>query len=384
MTADTGWLPPYYARERSGIPYQLDPDAPTLPGMVRSLRERTPQTPCDPDRVASDLLLLPALMRDMHFGIATGAVPRRDVDAANAHIAEAAHRVHHDRPETWDTAIGDLCDRLRVTLRDRHLSIAGAPPSRIRPDDPVLLDDGPAVAVRGIANVLTIRVRTLVGTPESTSLLEAWVADGAAHFGADRIIVDLRGNTGGDDSYTFDWLMAAHPEGSVGIASESWMVGDAALGLWNPSVVAELAGGASPRHLAARHRPDPSDSLRIERESDDDAHQENTSPWGGRMLVVTDARTGSSGESSAWYLRELLGARIVGGATAGSIEYGDICGYPLPGGMWVNLATKRNRFRVPVEIIGVQPDLALDVTTPLPAIAEAFDAIHQAAGASRR
>ena len=101
---------------------------------------------------------------------------------------------------------------------------------------------------------------------------------------------------------------------------------------------------------------------------------------GGRMLVLVDGGTGSSSESSAMMLRDALGARILGCPTYGSIEYGNIAPYVLPAsGMVVTLPTRWNEVDVPVEVVGVAPDLELDVTTPAQDLAREFDDLWDAA-----
>ena len=97
-------------------------------------------------------------------------------------------------------------------------------------------------------------------------------------------------------------------------------------------------------------------------------------PWAGRMLVLVDGRTRSSGESSAWLLRAGLGARLVGEPTFGMIEYGNVVQYALPGSrLVIALPTKSNDFGFPVESVGFPVDVPLDPETPVVDVARRFD-----------
>lgn len=51
----------------------LDPSAPGLADLSRAVQARTADTECAPEAVAADLCMLPELLRERHFGIATGA-----------------------------------------------------------------------------------------------------------------------------------------------------------------------------------------------------------------------------------------------------------------------------------------------------------------------
>ena len=98
--------------------------------------------------------------------------------------------------------------------------------------------------------------------------------------------------------------------------------------------------------------------------------------WHGRMLVLVDGGTGSSGESSAWYLKHLLGATIAGAPTRGQIEFGNVAPYVLPAsGLLVTLATKHNDYGIPVEMCGFPVDRAIDPRLPDAEISRAFDSL---------
>jgi C-terminal processing protease CtpA/Prc len=93
------------------------------------------------------------------------------------------------------------------------------------------------------------------------------------------------------------------------------------------------------------------------------------------MLVLVDRRTRSSGESSAWALRDGLGARLAGAPTTGMIEYGNIVPYVLPAsGLAINLPTKHNDYGFPVESVGFPVDVSLDDGISADEVASRFDA----------
>jgi hypothetical protein len=95
------------------------------------------------------------------------------------------------------------------------------------------------------------------------------------------------------------------------------------------------------------------------------------------MLVLVDGQTKSSGESAAWMLQQGIGGLLIGGRTAGMIEYGNITPYLLPAsGLHVGLTTKHNDFGVAVELVGFPVHAELDPRTPLSFVTRAFDRIH--------
>ncbi|MGC5165764.1 S41 family peptidase [Luteimicrobium sp. DT211] len=65
--------------------------------------------------------------------------------------------------------------------------------------------------------------------------------------------------------------------------------------------------------LRLRHAPAAGDGVRFDQSADH--FPAGLHPFHGRMLVLVDGGTASSGESTATMLRDSLGARIVGGPT---------------------------------------------------------------------
>jgi len=330
----------------------FDPDSPELGTLAREADARTSATPCDPDALEADTALFTRLLRERHFGVATGRVALPDVTLPRA--------------ETWGE-LGALRDELRAALVDEHIRIFGAPRASVA-------DDGPAVERDVVAGVLVLRIRRLVGTPDDERLLTAWAAGADGDFAHDRIIVDLRGNSGGNDGHTHDWASRRLRAVERFCTSAGWSVRGKPLGYWNAVAWRQAIhglDGASPSLLARRHDPQPDDELEVDVETHD--LTAGDLPWAGRMLVLVDGRTRSSGESSAWLLRSGLGARLVGEPTFGMIEYGDIVQYALRrSGLVIALPTKSNDFGFPVEI-GFPVDVPLDPSTPVADVARRFD-----------
>lgn len=327
-----------------GLPWLFDPASPQLEAIARDADARTPDTPCDGDALAADGAHLAKLLRERHFGIATGRV--------------ALPNLTLPRAQTWGDLAG-LQAELRESLRDRHFRFYGAP------RDPVG-EEGQAIERREVDGVLIVRIRRLYGAPEDDRAFAEWVAGADRDFEHDRIVVDLRGNVGGNDGHTYDWIERRLRAVESFVTEATWLMGGRPLGDWNQQ---------SWRH-ALFGTPTP-DSLGEAIELVDTTYDlpAGEQPWNGRMLVLVDRWTRSSGESSAWLLRQGLGARLLGEPTLGMIEYGNVCPYVLPRSrLVVSLPTKRNDYGFPVETVGFPVDVPLDPETPVEEVARRFDA----------
>jgi hypothetical protein len=376
----------YLGPERSGVRWLLDPASPDLARLAKQVETRSEDSPCDPEAVAEDLAALPALLADRHFGIAAGLVTRQAADGVAELIEAARDRVLRTKPARWADALGDLNDALRLALRDRHIFLTGSRASTIRAGEPAAAidHDAPAIEVREASGVLCVVLRRLWGGAEDDRLLWDWAADSLRHFEHDRIVVDLRGNGGGNDSITYKWISPVLPAGTtVPGTSADWYVGDTPLNVWNTVAMIEAGQGAAA--VPSWHRdhltePAPADTLTIRLEDADEPLPTGEQPWTGRMLVLTDCRTGSAGEWSAWMLQHALAARLAGSRTAGVIEYGNVAPYLLPAsGLQIMLATKHNDLGQPVELVGLPVHTQLDPRTPLADVARDFDDLYKTA-----
>jgi hypothetical protein len=338
---------------RGTLPWLFDPDSPALVTLAREADARTSSTACDPDALEADTPLFSQLLRERHFGVATGRVAVPDVTLPRA--------------KTWGE-LGALRDELRAALVDEHIRFLGAP----RPGTP---NDGLAVERSVVAGVLVLRIRRLVGTADDERMLSAWATSGDDDFAHDRIVVDLRGNSGGNDGHTHEWVERRLRAVEGFCTSVGWTVRGRPLGFWNAVAWRRAlhgTDGVSPALLAQLHDPQAGDELLVEEETYD--LPAGDAPWDGRMLVLVDRRTRSSGESSAWLLRQGLGARILGEPTFGMIEYGNIVQYALPrSGLVVSLPTKSNDFGFPVESVGFPVDASLAPEVSAEDVAHEFD-----------
>jgi Peptidase family S41 len=378
--------PMYLGPDRAGVRWLLDPTSPDLVRLAKDADARSADSPCDPEAVAEDLAELPALLAERHFGIATGVITTQSADEAASLILTARARVLRSRPRRWGDALGDLNDALRLTLHDRHVFLNGSRPSTIRAGEPAFNTDPatPAVEMSEQSGVLCISLRRLWGGAEDDRRLWDWAADSLRCFEHDRMVVDLRGNGGGNDSITHRWISPVLPAAaSVPGTSADWYVGDTPLNVWNTVAILEASRGAAAVpswHREHLRQPTPGDTLAIKVEHDDSPLPTGERPWSGEMLVLTDCNTASAGEWSAWMLQHALSARLVGGRTAGVIEYGNIAPYLLPAsGLHVMLPTKHNDLGQPVELVGLPVHAQLDPRTPLSEVARSFDDLYLAA-----
>jgi hypothetical protein len=364
----------FLSRATSGVGWLLDPESSRLAEIVAAARIRVPASPVDAEALVGDLHVLADLIEQRHFGVATGRVA---ADRPRRLIEQWRQRVEHDRPGSWGAAIGDAERTLSLALADNHFRISGAEGWQPRKAECARPDAGPAVEIGTEAGVLVIRVRRLMGDPADERLLAGWVEEAEQHFAHDRILVDLRGNPGGNDGHTWGWAEPYFSQAAPAwCRDQGWLVNGRGAGHWNPSVWWGLERGRDavpPSLVRARHQPEPDDRLSL---SDLDLTDlvPGRTPWRGRMMVVCDATTGSSGESSAWLLRRGFHAVMVGAPTKGGIEYGNIVRYPLAdSGLVVTLPTKHNDFGRRVEHAGFPVDHPCDVDDPIPELVARFD-----------
>lgn len=374
----------YLDVDRSGVDWLLDPDSPQLRLLGKEISERTPASSCDPAGVLDDLGLLRVLLRERHMGIAVGRSSAFDVED----VVEAwTRRVHDRRPVTWDAAVGDAVIQLQEALGDRRTQVLHTS-SRPVPRPSQAPDAGPVWEARdvrsGRAAARVVRVRALTDAASASRDVAAAVAAADADFAFERIVVDLRGAMGGDDGPVRSWAegRAAAPWPAVRGGSR-WAVGPGrtALNVWNYLVFEAVTrpDRAAAALGAQEHQPRPDDTLHLVFDEPVDAPA-GPQPWAGRMLVLVDGATASAGESSALLLRDCLGARLVGGRTYGVVEYGAWAPYVLPAsGLVVTLPTEWSEVAEPTDVVGIAPDLEIDVTMAVDDVARAFDDLWAAA-----
>jgi hypothetical protein len=260
------------------------------------------------------------------------------------------------------------CGETTLTLHKRP-----APP---RPPDP----KEHVYTYQPLGDVGVITLRNFKGPPAALEQLRQFVADYPKHRQHALLVFDLRGNNGGDDFPMYAWLEQA--------VRGTWQ-GNGALWVqgafhpcfsWNHRVRRQIQDGRVdlPEALAERQklsaqwtgRPVPS------------RHEffsglvsgEGKEPFTGRIVVLVDRNSLSSGESAAFALHRATGAPLVGERTGGFTQYGNAPSFVLPrtGLGWV-VPTKRNYHGAQVEGVGHPVDLYLDeprrpVTELLPAL----------------
>lgn len=230
-------------------------------------------------------------------------------------------------------------------------------------------DEGPVYEWRAHGDTAIIRIRRFWGDAEELATLGELARDYEQHRSFARIVFDVRGNSGGDDSYLFDWIAAA----KRGVWSTGVIVNlDTNLGPcrgWNPLVVDQLLDGRANSTQAQAERAelraswsaaDGARSGTLLRVHDGLVEGEAEHPYAGSIVVLTDRDTASSGESVPAYLRAALGARVIGERSAGLMDYGNVLPFVLPHtGVWVQIPTTRFYNDPPAEVIGVPVDAYL-------------------------
>jgi hypothetical protein len=377
----------YLDPTQAGVPWLLDPDNPEVVEGLRRASERKPTVACDPAALSADIPDLLVLLRERHFGLATGEV---DDGGLDDWATAWQDRLDAERPATWGTALGTDMLSLRRLLHDGHVQAYGEDPVVLtkldpRRNEPTALDtDGPILEEHIVDGVLALRIRSFHGTTHEDQLLNNWAADHKRHFRFDRIVLDLRSNGGGSDTYCNDW-MADHLPGPAKVVPDArtWLLDGKYLRVWNLVVSMAVTHGtdAVPGWLVeSRPQPVPDSVLTVEPDSLD--MPAGASPWSGRLLVITDRHTASAGESSAWMLREGLGARLAGRPTKGTIRFANTAPYLLPrSGLVLILPARANDYPDEMELAGVPVDVDLNPVMPLADVATHFNRIWSAADA---
>jgi hypothetical protein len=203
--------------------------------------------------------------------------------------------------------------------------------------------------------------------PADIAQLEQLVKDYVEHRDSPFIVVDMRGNDGGDDGYAYRWIAQAkrgawqtktgsvYPVGSF----RPWYQWNKEV--WNAISEDRVDSDASVktrnelRALWPRNPDEPSIKF-----SADQYEGTAKVPYRGRIFVLVDRRCGSSGESAALAFQAALGAKVIGERTAGLLEYGNVRSIVLPRThLGFQFATKRNYFLTPMEGLGVPVDVYL-------------------------
>ena len=255
-----------------------------------------------------------------------------------------------------------LPERLSLRCGATRLSLKRRGALQARPDP----EDAPLYAFSAHGDTAVIVVRRLWGDAAQLATLKRLAAEYATHRGFKRLVFDFRGNGGGDDGYIYSWIDEAKRGAWTTRPSVAIEGGLAPCAAWNAAVSFQIRTGsvdeaeaiqareaerrAWPAHVPpVRHRV-----FQGQRRGDSDA------PYLGRVFVLVDRRSASSGESGPEALRAALGATLVGERTAGYLEYGDLRTIVLPHtGIEVRVPSKRNYYDPPAEGVGLEVELYL-------------------------
>jgi hypothetical protein len=364
----------YLDPEAAGLPWLLDPASTDLATIANAAVHRTAESHCDAGALCEEVPLLHELILSRHFGLVTGFGDRSGVEKL---MAAWRQRLSVQPPATWGAAVGNAQHFLQRSLGDSHLRIVGAASqSKSAPQGIDELDRGPAIEGRTVRDISVVHLRRLFGDQSDEEALNSWVANAEKQFDHDRIIVDLRGNGGGNDGYVYDWASDYVPRGfHDAVSSKGWSVAGHRLSAWNHCAWLELTLGRDnvPSWLLeSRHQPSPHDELGFF--DDETCIPAGKRPWRGRMLVLVDRATRSSGETAAWFLKNAFGATLAGRPTAGTTEYGDVVPYVLPlSGLVIRLPTTKTDYGFPVEFRGFPVDVSIDFPIALEELAAEFD-----------
>ncbi|HVX42485.1 MAG TPA: S41 family peptidase [Mycobacteriales bacterium] len=372
------YLPP----EASGVRWLLDPDSTQVRALAAEAESRSGGDSCDWRALAADLPDLDILLQERHFALATGLV---NPDGTEALLREWRQYLENERPGTWGTALAAWVHKLRWAVGDNHLRVPGEDPAQYAAADPRAgepvadRDAGPIITEQVLDGVLCLRIRQFGGrSKEAGELASAWERDHARHFEYDRIIVDLRGNSGGSETYLSGWI-SDHVRFAVQRPPwTEWYIGDQSLSTWNTAVLFESVHGRgtmSAIYDRTNYTIGPRSELRVDVE-ENAVVPPGADTWNGKMLVVTDRLSASAAEGAAWTLRTAFGARIIGRPSAGMVAYGNITQYLLPrSGLSVNLATASAGWSE-LEMTGVSVDRPCDPRMALGDIAARFDSFY--------
>lgn len=218
--------------------------------------------------------------------------------------------------------------------------------------------------------------RTLMRTDETAAALDELALSGGEYSGLPLLIVDIRGNGGGDSTYAHEWVC-----GFSGTEIQLKGTGAEKLSSLYLHVVRHQTSelSAMPLHLKAWLA----------------FVQENLGTWNtftfldGKQaanntltLVLTDKQVGSSGESFVHYLRTLDNTVFIGSNTVGNYLSGNVCWLYLPySGMYLQVGTKISMLETTenCEGIGILPDLWVNPTDAMDAVlrmCEYYDLTH--------
>lgn len=301
-------------------------------------------------------------------------------DGASLPDIESVAAIPGARPETLRTAPFLYADGRMATVLT--LSASGNAPMltlhqdgrdiqlRPRPQPPLPGNEPPAVQAydwKIVGDATVIILRNFATSTLARRHLNHLAGDYPEHACRPTMLFDLRNNPGGSLEYVRAWIAQArqgqwqsHPQ--LQIVGAVWPCDP-----WNLAVERQIGEGtiATPEGWAERTR------LRLAWSEPPPAHPSRlnlglqrgrtTSSYAGRVFVLLNRHTGSSGELAALDLKRALGAVLVGERSAGAMQYGEVRRFVLPQtGLVCQVPTKRFYFDEAVESVGLPVDAYLE------------------------
>jgi hypothetical protein len=225
----------------------------------------------------------------------------------------------------------------------------------------------PAYAWRSVDDAAVITLRAFSGPATVREQLGRLPADYPEHARHPILLIDLRDNGGGSLEYVDRWIGRAkrgpwrtYPRQEVvgALWPCSW---------WNAVVERQIVEGTVDTPAARAER----DAVRADWPAHPPAHPSVLDPghregraersYTGRVFVLVNRRSGSSGELAAVQLKLALGAVVLGERTAGVMQYGEARRFVLPRtGVVCQVPTKRFFFHEDVEAVGWPVDVYLE------------------------
>lgn len=244
----------------------------------------------------------------------------------------------------------------------------------------------PAYTFDMVDDVAVIRIARLAGGPGSLKQLRQFVADAPRHRQARSIMIDMRGNGGGNDGYITDWATQLRREGTElpWPTRERFTSGrHEKIAAWNtttsygndpedPNDDSWFEEGQATKKYWPLSRQTPLDPP-----NDGPNVGVADSDYTGKVVVLVDRWSASSAESGSIFLRDWLGATIVGERTGGAVEGANVITYPLPNtGIGLALPSRQSHWKDQRvrESAGIPIDVALD--NPSASVQELLPQLH--------